>query len=123
MGSVSAEHATYVNTIVHTRGKSNGTKENQANGRLYTREKCYQCEQCGKSVSNSGNLLRQIRTHTGEKPYQCNDCGMRFADSGNRTRHVRVLHNGEMRFGCKHCGKRFTNARNQQTHEKWESNT
>lgn len=34
----------------------------------------FQCNQCGVSFTQKGNLLRHIKLHTGEKPFKCPFC-------------------------------------------------
>ncbi|NXQ77767.1 ZSC20 protein, partial [Quiscalus mexicanus] len=56
---------------------------------LHDGEKSYKgFLECGKSFSNSSNLLihHWVHTaliHTGEQPYMCRECGKRFSDCSN----------------------------------------
>lgn len=37
-------------------------------------ERPFQCNQCGASFTQKGNLLRHIKLHSGEKPFKCPIC-------------------------------------------------
>ncbi|NWI35323.1 IKZF4 protein, partial [Picathartes gymnocephalus] len=37
-------------------------------------ERPFQCQQCGASFTQKGNLLRHIKLHSGEKPFKCPFC-------------------------------------------------
>ncbi|XP_075768454.1 uncharacterized protein LOC102448098 isoform X2 [Pelodiscus sinensis] len=87
--------------------------------RIYTREKCFSCSECGKGFGRSSHLSRHKRTHTREKPFNCSDCGKSFSRRAHLVTHKRV-HTGEKPFYCSDCGKSFSRrshlCRHQRTH-------
>ncbi|KAF4011463.1 hypothetical protein G4228_001886 [Cervus hanglu yarkandensis] len=50
-------------------------------------EKPYECARCGRSFSQSYNLVVHQKTHMGEKPNECNQCGKSFTQSSKLVRH------------------------------------
>ncbi|XP_028824706.1 zinc finger protein 135-like, partial [Denticeps clupeoides] len=75
----------------------------------HTGKKLYQCPQCVKSFTRSSYLQSHKRTHTGEKPYQCVHCGKSFAKTSHLKRHKRT-HTGEKPYKCEECGRSFSDA-------------
>merc|ERR1719309_1552848 len=59
------------------------------------------CEHCSKSFSTKSDLSQHLLTHTGEKPHTCDTCGYTCSQSGNLMRHIRSVHQG-VTYSCKH---------------------
>lgn len=67
----------------------------------------YQCEVCGKSFNQSGNLNRHKVVHTRERPFSCDVCGKGFSQKSHVRTH-QTVHSGVKAFQCHICQKRFS---------------
>uniref|UniRef100_A0A8D2MGM7 C2H2-type domain-containing protein n=1 Tax=Zonotrichia albicollis TaxID=44394 RepID=A0A8D2MGM7_ZONAL len=72
---------------------------------LHDEEKLHECLECGKSFSQSFNLLTHLQLHTGERRWECRECGKRYRHSSHLY-HQRV-HTTEQPYTCLECGKSF----------------
>uniref|UniRef100_A0A4W2EBD0 Zinc finger protein 677 n=1 Tax=Bos indicus x Bos taurus TaxID=30522 RepID=A0A4W2EBD0_BOBOX len=75
--------------------------------KTHTREKSYNCNDCGKAFSKKSNLTNHKRIHSGQKPYRCSDCGKAFNHQSHLIAHQRV-HAEEKAYKCGVCGKVFS---------------
>ena len=91
----------------------------------------YNCTECGKEFSKSGQLKARVvihgpkqlkctkcykshsLMHTGEKVHKCKDCGSIFAKKSHLRSH-KYTHMGEKPFCCQYCPSAF-NERNRLT--------
>ena len=76
---------------------------------IYTIQKDYKCESCGKSFSKEGNLKRHIHTvHEVDKDFKCGSCGKSFSVTSNLKKHIHTVHEGNKDYKCESCGKTYT---------------
>ncbi|KAJ0183828.1 hypothetical protein K1T71_000251 [Dendrolimus kikuchii] len=75
--------------------------------RRHTGEKPYKCDFCDKGFPRSSDLQCHRRSHTGEKPCVCGVCGKGFSRSNKLSRHMRV-HTGQRPYKCTYCEKAFS---------------
>ena len=52
----------------------------------------YQCETCGKGVTDLTRYLDHIATHSGVKRHSCPICHVHFTQKGSLNRHVLCVH-------------------------------
>ncbi len=57
-------------------------------------ERPFQCNQCGASFTQKGNLLRHIKLHSGEKPFKCHLCNYACRRRDALSGHLRT-HSGK----------------------------
>ncbi|XP_068185663.1 zinc finger protein Helios [Antennarius striatus] len=66
----------------------------------------FQCNQCGISFTQKGNLLRHIKLHTGEKPFKCPFCSYACRRRDALTGHLRTHAVGKP-HKCNYCGRSY----------------
>uniref|UniRef100_A0A8D2PRW5 IKAROS family zinc finger 4 n=1 Tax=Zosterops lateralis melanops TaxID=1220523 RepID=A0A8D2PRW5_ZOSLA len=70
-------------------------------------ERPFQCQQCGASFTQKGNLLRHIKLHSGEKPFKCPFCSYACRRRDALSGHLRT-HSGQCGpYKCSSCGRSY----------------
>lgn len=65
----------------------------------------FQCNQCGVSFTQKGNLLRHVKLHSGEKPFKCPFCSYACRRRDALTGHLRT-HSGQAPTTLCNCYKK-----------------
>ncbi|XP_061926487.1 zinc finger protein Helios-like isoform X3 [Entelurus aequoreus] len=83
-----------------------GSPNNAADSMSGQSDRPFQCNQCGVSFTQKGNLLRHIKLHTGEKPFKCPFCNYACRRRDALTGHLRTHAVGKP-HKCNYCGRSY----------------
>ena len=95
----------------------NKTKSKATKELLSETERKYDCKECGKQMSNMGNLNAHIRAaHEGVK-YPCQQCLYQATTKGSLEKHRRSVHEG-IKYPCGQCEHQASSKSNLEQHRR-----
>lgn len=97
--------------IAGTTGESKASSNTPAT----TKQKSFECGECGKVFNAHYNLTRHMPVHTGARPFVCKICGKGFRQASTLCRH-KIIHTAEKPHKCHTCGKAFNRSSTLNTH-------
>nr|XP_022907747.1 fez family zinc finger protein 1-like [Onthophagus taurus] len=80
-----------------------------------SKQKSFECGECGKVFNAHYNLTRHMPVHTGARPFVCKICGKGFRQASTLCRH-KIIHTSEKPHKCLTCGKAFNRSSTLNTH-------
>lgn len=80
-----------------------------------SKQKTFECGECGKVFNAHYNLTRHMPVHTGARPFVCKICGKGFRQASTLCRH-KIIHTSEKPHKCHTCGKAFNRSSTLNTH-------
>ncbi|GMR56664.1 hypothetical protein PMAYCL1PPCAC_26859, partial [Pristionchus mayeri] len=83
-----------------------GHEESSENKSMSTKEKSFECTECGKKVKTKQILSDHMRIHGGEKPYTCPYCTYSANTRPTLYSHIRCIHKIQP-FACITCNMQF----------------